>query len=383
VLESLLGIRMTLLLGPTIAVPAPAPVVQALAGVEVTLRQQGRSGCQLTFTLGRGPREILDYTLAALPLLWPMSRVVLQVWMGVLPEVLFDGFITHRQVLPGSNPGEARMVLSAEDVRVMMDLHEISMPWPALTHDARVNAILPKYLLYFAQPPLVLPMIPPSVRPPTECIPLQSGTDLSYVEALAKDAGHVFYVEPGVLPNTNTVYWGPENRAGKPQKALSANMGAQTNLEQISFSYDAMMPRVVLGSVQDARLGVILPVVGTPPVQVPLALVPAMLAQLPNVRTVLMQDGGNLDLPAALARAQAVGKLYGNPVTAEGELDALRYGALLRANRLVGLRGAGATHDGFWFVKEVTHRIAKGSYRQAFSLHREGFGPLGPVVPPQ
>ncbi len=381
-LESLLGIRMTLLIGPTIAVPAPLPVLEALSGVEVTLRQEGRNGFQLEFTLGRGPLELLDYTLAALPLLWPMNRVVMQVWLGVMPEVLFDGFITHRQVLPGHSPGEARMILSGEDVRVMMALHEISMPWPAMPHHVRAQAILAKYLLYFASPPVVLPPLQLSVPLPNECIPAQSGTDLDYVEDLAEQVGHVFYVEPGPLPMTNTVYWGQENRLGKPQRALSTNMGSSTNVEQISFGYDAMQPLMVLGMVQDARLGVMLPVVGTPPLQVPLAPLPAMATQGANLRTVQVKHGGNTDLPTAMARAQSETRRSSNAVVARGELDALRYGALLRANRLVGVRGAGAMHDGFWLVNEVTHSIRRGSYRQSFVLAREGFGPLLPVVPP-
>ncbi len=381
-LEALLGLRMTLLIGPTIAVPAPLPVLEALVGVEVTLRQQGRNGFQLEFALGRGPLEALDYTLVALPLLWPMNRVVMQVWMGVMPEVLFDGFITHRQVLPGHGAGEARMVLSGEDVRVMMALHEISLPWPAMPHHVRAQAILAKYLLYFATAPVVLPPLQLSVPLPNECIPAQSGTDLDYVEDLAEQVGHVFYVEPGPLPMTNTVYWGQENRLGKPQRALSTNMGSSSNVEQLSFGYDAMQPRLVLGAVQDARLGMVLPVVGTPPLQVPLAPLPALATQGANLRTVQVRDGGNTDLPAAMAKAQAVTRRSSNAVIARGELDALRYGALLRANRLVGVRGAGAMHDGFWLVNEVTHRIRRGSYRQSFVLAREGFGPLLPVVPP-
>ena len=49
-LSSVLGIRMTLWLGPSIAVPAPASIVEALSAVEVTLSDEGRDGFQLTFT---------------------------------------------------------------------------------------------------------------------------------------------------------------------------------------------------------------------------------------------------------------------------------------------------------------------------------------------
>ena len=71
-----------------------------------------------------------------------------------------------------------------------------------------------------------------------------------------------------------------------------------------------------------------------------------------------------------------------DPATAEGEVDGVRYGNALRARKLVGVRGAGLTHDGFWYVKRVTHAIARGEYTQRFSLSREGTGTLTPVVRP-
>jgi hypothetical protein len=69
-------------------------------------------------------------------------------------------------------------------------------------------------------------------------------------------------------------------------------------------------------------------------------------------------------------------------VTAHGEVDAVRYGHVLKARRLVGVRGAGATYDGFYFVRRVQHTIADGRYTQAFTLSREGTGTLTPAVLP-
>ena len=47
---------------------------------------------------------------------------------------------------------------------------------------------------------------------------------------------------------------------------------------------------------------------------------------------------------------------------------------------LVGLRGAGFTYDGLYYVKSVSHAISKGQYKQRFSLTREGTGAITPVV---
>ena len=59
-----------------------------------------------------------------------------------------------------------------------------------------------------------------------------------------------------------------------------------------------------------------------------------------------------------------------------GELDTLRYGAVLEAPGLVPVRGAGFTYDGTYYVQQVTHQISRGNYKQRFTLTREGTGSL-------
>ena len=61
-------------------------------------------------------------------------------------------------------------------------------------------------------------------------------------------------------------------------------------------------------------------------------------------------------------------------VTGTGELDGVRYGYVLRARRLVGVRGVGLSYDGDYYVKQVTHNIKVGEYKQSFTLTREGLG---------
>jgi hypothetical protein len=48
----------------------------------------------------------------------------------------------------------------------------------------------------------------------------------------------------------------------------------------------------------------------------------------------------------------------------------------------VGLRGAGHSFDGLYYVKSVTHNIRRGEYKQSFTLTREGLGAISPVVVP-
>lgn len=373
---------MTLWLGPMVAVPAPQPIVEALSSVEVTLSDEGRDAFQLSFTLGRGATDLVDYPLLANPLLRPFTRVIVQVWLGPVPEVLIDGFITRHQINPSNEPGASTLTVTGEDIRVMMDLHEVSMSFPVMSSDVRVRLILAKYAMYLAALPMVIPPIPAQVPLIIEQIPAQSSTDLTYIQTLARDAGYVFYVEPTPVPMVNLAYWGPDQRASFPQSALSINAGPDTNVESLNFSYDGLRPTTVLGLIQEPSTGVPVPVFTLVSTHIPLAPFPATLVQQPNVRSVLAHQSGGLDVAQAFAQAQAMTDNSADALTADGELDALRYGHLLRARKIVSVRGAGFLLDGFYYVKRVTHKIKKGEYKQSFSLAREGFGALSPVVVP-
>ncbi|MGH8615970.1 MAG: hypothetical protein ACREYF_29155 [Gammaproteobacteria bacterium] len=46
------GIHLTLMIGPSLPVPAPQPVIEALQSVQVNSARE-RSGFQLTFTVGK------------------------------------------------------------------------------------------------------------------------------------------------------------------------------------------------------------------------------------------------------------------------------------------------------------------------------------------
>ena len=381
----ILGAHLTLLIGPTVPLPAPFMITEALDSVEVTHTDQARSGFQLTFKIGRsGPMDLVDYPLLVNPLLRPFSRVILVVLLNATPHVLMDGFITRQQLSPGTEPGTATLTVTGEDVSIMMDLEEKKIDHPAQPESVIATVTLMKYMQYFLLPPIVIPPPTLDVPSPTERIPAQHGTDLRYLQQLAGRFGYVFYVTPGPLPGQNKAFWGPPVRAGIPQPALSVNMGPQTNVNSISFTYDALAPTTVIDVVQDSELNFSFPVIALTNTRIPpLVSMPSPLFNLPNVRQSLLRDTSNLTITRAFSRAQAqVDASVDKVVTATGELDALQYGEILEARGLVGLRGVGFTNDGFYYVQSVTHSIKKGEYKQRFSLSREGTGALSPVVRP-
>lgn len=376
------GVHLSMLVGPTVAVPAPSELMEALKSVEVTHNDTDRSGFQMTFSVGRGgPLAAIDYPLLLKQLLRPFNRVILVVTVGFKPRVLMDGVITNQQVTAGGS-GPSTLSVTGEDVSVMMDLEEKSAEHPAQDETiiaAKLIASYPQYGLI----PLVLPPRLIDFPVPLQRVPVQTrATDLGYLKELAGRHGYVFYVMPGPALFANVGYWGPPIRVGVPQKALSVDMSPETNVGAVNFRYDALAPATVAGRVQDSLTNGGTPVRTPIPLRIPLSSQPAALVNQPNVRKVQPQDIEGLNAAQAYARAQArTDASTDQVVTATGELDVSRYGDLLRPRGLVGLRGAGYTYDGFYYVKSVTHSIQKGEYKQSFTLTREGVGALSPVVP--
>jgi len=381
---ALLGTRMTLYLGPMVAVPAPFFVIEALQSAVVEVSDEGRDGFELTFSVGRGFPIALDYMLAAFPLLRPGIRVIIQLWFGVMPQVLIDGYITRTRLVTSTTPGASTFVVTGEDLRILMDLHELSMPYPNLAPEDRVNLILARYAAFIGGPPLAMRLPITEIAPMIERIPAQSCTDLGYIKHLAARHGNVFYIEPTPVPMVNVAYWGPENRTGLYLDPLRVNQGGETNVTQIDFAYDATTPHTVIGAVQDKRVGAILPL-ATLPVspRVPLSPMPATVFNQPFVRTIQARDVGGLDYPQALARSQAQADAdNGKAVQATGTLDTAEYNSYLKPRRKVQLGGAGFMNDGDYYVQKVRHEIAHGKFTQSFTLTREGLGPIIPAILP-
>jgi hypothetical protein len=372
VLIGSLGIHLVLWVGPTIPLPAPPGVMKALTEVTVTNDSEGQDGFQITLTLGKN--ELLDFGVLADGTFDPMRRVVIGVLMGASPQVLIDGVVTHHQVVPGSDPGTSTMTVTGRDLTQVMDLDEKNADFPNQPDSVIVTRLIAGYAQYG-----LVPQPTPTTDVPImlQRIPRQHETDLQFVRRLAERNGYVFYVEP-VTFGVNKAYFGPELRVGAPQSALTQNLGAATNVRSLGFSNDALAPVGTRGTFVDPIFKLSIPIPSLPSLRLP----PLARSPATAYRTVELRDTANENAARAATAAVAAVTRSPEPIEASGELDAARYGSVLRARRLVGVRGAGTTYDGFYWVKRVTHMIRTGSYTQSFTLSREGTGPLLPVVVP-
>jgi len=370
------GIHLTLLVGPVVPLPVPKVVLEALTGVTVTSRAGSPSGFQLSFTLNnRSPLHTLFLIAGGQT---PLLRVIIIVTINGAPQVLMDGVMTNQQVTPGNQPGHSTLTITGEDLTKVMDLQDFSgIPYPAMPPEARVALIIAKYAV-FGMIPLVIPSLFPDLPIPVERIPTQQGTDLAYIKQLASDVGYVFYVEPGPAPGTNIAYWGPEIKIGVPQPALNLDMDAHTNVESLSFNFngaDTALPVVFIQN-QLTKIPIPIPIPNLNPLQPPLGLIPAPIT---NVK--LLKDTAKLSPMAAILRGLAEASRSADAVSGNGSLNVTRYGRLLKARGLVGVRGVGTAFDGLYFVKSVTSTIKQGELKQSFELTRNGLVSITPKVP--
>jgi hypothetical protein len=371
------GIHLTLLIGPlAVPVPAPLPLVEALQSVDVNSGRD-RTGFQLKFTLSK--TSLIQLALLPAGFFDPMiTRVVIIVTFLGVPQVICDGVVTRQEMSPSNEAGQSTLTLTGEDLSVLLDVIEMKLPYPALPDAGKIAVILSKYAM-FGIVPFVIPPLVDTVKIPTDGFESQTGTDLSYIKGLASRCGYTFYIEPGPAPLSSIAYFGPDVRIPIPQPALSVNMDWATNVESLSFSLDGLSKKVTVITILD-------PITGKIPLPIPLPNIdvlkpPLGLRLTPPAKIIFSDDMSNLSPDEAAKRAFGLLREGADAISGNGSLSVPRYGSILRARLLVGVRGAGISYDGLYYVESVTHSIKRGEYKQNFALSRDGLISQTPVVP--
>ena len=371
------GFYLTLMLGPGVPVPATRSMLEALQSVQVTVSSGARSGFSLVFSIdNNSPLHTLFLIGGGATI--PIFRVIIIVTVNGSSEVLMDGVVVNTRIAPGTEPGHSTLTVMGEDLSALMDLLDLDgLPYPAMPAEAAVALVLVKYA-FLGVIPMVIPSILIDVPIPVNRIPQQQGTDFKYVKHLADRVGYVFYIEPGPAPMMNIAYWGPEVRVGIPQKALNTNMDAHTNVEQLSFNYNADRAALPLVTVQnqETRVSMIIPIPPVTPLSPPLGLIPAIPKSFP-----MISGTAGLNPVQAVLIGMTKAAKTADVVEGTGSINVVRYGRPLKARQLVGVRGAGTAFDGLYYVKSVTHNIKRGEYKQSFNLVRNGLVSITPRVP--
>jgi hypothetical protein len=370
------GVKLQLLIGP-VPIAAPQEVVESLTSVKVEAGAgETQAGFELTFDLPvRSPLRTLFLLTGGGSL--PLMRVVLAVQINGRAESVIDGVTTNVETTPGQG-GVSQLVVKGKDMSALMDVIELTgLPFPAMSPAMRVLLVLAKYAA-FGVIPLVIPSIVEDLPIPVQRIPQQRGSDYAYVKALAQQCGYVFYLEPGPAVGTSKAYWGPEIRIGEPQPALTVNMDALTNVEQLNFNFDKEKKTLPIVYIQEpfSKVPIPIPIPDISPLNPPLGIVPPLPPKIAQ-----LDDTAQMSPLGAVMTGLAYASQHSDSVFGNGKLDVAKYGRLLKSRQLVGVRGAGVPFDGLFFVKSVTHEIKRGEYKQSFSLARNALVSTFPTVP--
>ncbi|MEN1783517.1 MAG: hypothetical protein AAGF77_00120 [Bacteroidota bacterium] len=373
------GAHLTLLIGKVIARPAPKIVMDAVTDIQVTNSKQ-RSGFQISFSTGK--TALLTEAMLPAGYFDPIvTRVIIVVTLNGFPNVLMDGLITNQEYGPSNDAGQSTFTITGEDLTLAMDLIELTVPYPGMPIIGIVNSIIARYVVLGIVPVVIPPFIP-NFKNPTEGYDIQEGTDRAYIQELAERVGFVFFHQAGPLPGQSIAYFGPDVNLPIPQSALSVNFDAHSNVESMSFSLDGLAKKIKVFTIFD-------PVTKKIPIPIPVpninAFKPPMGIRLtPPAKVSFSKDAAPMN-PAEAGEAILGFMMKGSnstSVTATGSLDVARYGKILRARMMVGVRGASLAYDGMYYVDSVTHSIKKGEYKQSFSLSRDGLISNTPLVRP-
>ena len=356
------GLNLKLLIGHNTPKPADALLMNSLQKVEITTSDGNNNGFQIVFSVGRASLDDTEeYPLLKNKTIKLYNRVIIIVYFGLDSKVLMDGIITRHEFNPSIEPGKSTFTITGLDISIAMDVEQKKEEHPEQSADEIVTNII-------KSEPYTEYCLEPDVKPAgkktnkNESVPKQDETDLEYIKRLADDNAHIFYIEPTDAPGNNKAYWGPPDLKSKPQKALLFNMEEFTNVKSITFSTDGLKASTTQGQTTTEENG--------------------KTEEIPKIPKTTNYSSHRLEVINTLKKSKSLSDAYekvqndeiksGLDVTkVEGELDFIAYGDVLKVRHPIELRGVGKTYGGKYYVKEVTHTITKGSYKQKFKLTRK------------
>ena len=164
---------------------------------------------------------------------------------------------------------------------------------------------------------------------------------------------------------------------GKPQGTLTVNTGAATNVSRFRAKFDMLGPTTAKAATLDSDSASAQNAQSASATQSDgMGDAPAVPADRP--RTVLLSQLGMAQAGEVQRFAQAVVDRSSWAIVAEGELNTIAYGGVLRAKEPVMVRGVGRQFSGRYYVDRVLHTITgDGSYTQRFTLRRNATGLTG------
>lgn len=277
------------------------------------------------------------------------------------------GYIVHLKPYFAKRITDSYLEVWGMDESVLMDREEKLKDWPNRKDSDIASEIFSNYGLT------------PEVED-TEVIHdevlstiIQRESDIKFLKRLARRNGYECFVQ------NSTGYFRQPVLNESPQKVLAAHFGNETNLSFFQAGLNALRPTIVEMSQLDSMTKEIRSVTIDNMEQ-------NQLGQ--TLSSELIPSGvepTGLYVKHALTTSQQEMKvlcqaLYDEAewlLEGEGEIISSLYQDVLRARRLVTIKGVGRTYSGTYYVTNVRHSFTQDGYTQHFKVRKNALSPDG------
>lgn len=349
-------------LGIEIAVDGtPDPELANADRVEVVERM----GNTATYTI-RYPVDISegDITWVADPRIDAGGTLSILVPVDDTTHCLVKGPVYSQKIHIQHGGAGSWVEVTGADTSIIMDRETKSAVWADGTDSDAVSAILGNYG-YTADVETTN-----AAHPEDKHTLIQRDTDLRFVRRLARRNGFLFWVTCDDS-GTETAHFKRPPIDESEDAELIINLDSP-NIDTLDISWDVERPTSIVGLQLDLNGKTDLDgAVAQSPQTV---LGDAGLSQITgDTRSVHVSapadDAGDMQARGQGALIEADWFIRASCQTSLNQL-----GRLVRAHRLVNLRGAGSRHSGLYFVASVRHIIDAAAHRMELELIRNGWG---------
>lgn len=349
--------------------PASPEIQAAIQQIEV--EDHAEMADMLRLRLAIGVREgSYDWRIIDDSVFGRLVPIRIEVTLGSgRAEPLIEARIIETSADFSNQPGRSVLNVVAMDSTVLMNLEEKIINWPNMADSDIAAEIFQSY----GFDPQVEETEP--TRDELEMTTIQRGTDIQFLRDLAQRNGCECYVE--MNPETGVLegHFHPPRADQPAQGTLSVNMGEATNVNSFNARYDMLRPTMAQATGLDINTQ------EEQPAEVEGSSLPTLGRESAlggdQPRRLLLSQTGLSQTGELQTLAQAVADRSAWAITAEGELNTVAYGGILRAKRPVNVRGAGNQFSGTYYVEMVSHAFSGEGYTQRFRLRRNALGLTG------
>jgi hypothetical protein len=285
-------------------------------------------------------------------------------------QCVFDGYVLSWQLHLDRTTSSSKLDVAAQDASWLMNIDDTAKEWPGLTDGQVANAIFQTYGFTAADANTDDDSSP---HDPDGHSLFQRGTDLQFLQGLARRAGKICRVACTDKPGERTGYFIRPSVDGDPTATISLVDPDKWTVEKLDFDWDVMRPSQIAASQVDLTQASDEGTETDTDTSGLTTLADRDLSTYSGRSSTLMLTTPG-DVTELAQRTGAVLTESGFFTRCTGEADADRLGAVLRAGDVVTIEGAGAIHSGNWLVWTVRHKFGINSFKMQFTLVRNGVG---------